>query len=482
MEKLVVGLDIGTGGARAVAVDCSGRIVSSASCSSPPPYMDETGVSEQDVDIWTTAAFAALGGCVKTLRENSLSPECIRAICVDGTSGTVVLLDREYHPVGPGLMHNDTRASVEAAFLNERFSNHCSRVGYGFGATFALSKLLWLKRIKPDLFQKGHLVAHQADYFIGRLTGEFGVSDPSNALKTGYDLVSSEWPREMEELGMMDLLPRVVPSGTSVGTLQGAAAKELGLSENTEVLTGVTDSTAAFLATGASLPGEFCVCLGTTMAFKGVSETLVHDPQGVVYCHRHPSGKWLPGGASNVGGACIKSLFPNADLEQLDREVASRPLTRNLCYPLVEVGERFPFQSSRADGFYDPVENDLERYLSLLQGVAIVEKWCFQRIEQLGVEVRPPIFTTGGGANSDVWNQIRANVLQLPLARSRSTDPAFGVAVLAGAKVFYDGNLEVASREMTGVERVFEPESKYQGYGEDMLRKVQQRCRKEGWV
>jgi sugar (pentulose or hexulose) kinase len=92
------------------------------------------------------------------------------------------------------------------------------------------------------------------------------------------------------------------------------------------------------------------------------------------------------------------------------------------------------------------------------------------------------VFTTGGGAKSDVWNQIRANVLQLPLARSRSTDPAFGVAVLAGARIYHNGNLETASREMTGVDRVFEPERGYAGYGDEMLGRLKERCRDKGWI
>jgi len=482
MRDLVIGLDIGTGGARAVAVDEKGHVVSTASHLMPPPFMDSSGVSEQVPDTWEVAALTALGRCVAGLGDSGAGPQEVRAICVDGTSGTIVLLDKENRPLYPGLMHNDTRAFQEAAFLNDLMAEHCREVGYQFGATFALSKLLWMKRHRSEVFEKTVTVLHQADFIVAKLTGRFGVSDHSNALKAGYNLVADRWPPEMEELGFAKILPQVVPSGERVGSLQPSVAESLGLDANVCVFAGVTDSTAAFLATGASLPGEFCVSMGTTMALKGVSENLVHDPQGVVYCHRHPGGYWLPGGASNVGGACIKAFFPDQDLSQFDREAVFSSPVEALCYPLVEVGERFPFHSPDANGFFEPTRSSRERYLSLLQGVGLVERWCFERLERLGVAVKPPVYTAGGGANSETWNQIRANILQRPIAKSRSTDAAFGVTVLAGSRVFYSGDLAQATRKMTGLSRVYEPDCQWAGWAADKVGLLKQECFKRGWI
>jgi len=482
MTPLVIGIDIGTGGARAVVTDAEGKVLFSASHLSPPPFMDSTGVSEQVADAWEIAALSALGRCLKGLRQAGGDARSVEAIGVDGTSGTIVLLDADHRPLYPGLMHNDTRAFAEAARLNDLLDEHCRETGYRFGASFALSKILWLKDHRPLLFERAARIAHQADFIIGRLTGNYGTSDPSNALKTGYNLITDRWPEEFEEWGLAPLLPRVIPSGSPVGQIRPEVAEEFGLREDALVLAGVTDSTAAFLATGASQPGEFCVSLGTTMAFKGISETLVHDPEGAVYCHRHPGGCWLPGGASNVGGACLNRFFPNRTLSELDGQVAGLFPTRTLCYPLVEVGERFPFQSPDANGFFEPAENEEDQYLSLLQGVALVEKWCFERFERLGVKVVPPVYSAGGGSRSDAWCQIRSNVLQRPLVRCRSTDSAFGAAVLAGAFVFCGGDLRAAAAKMTGVEKEFQPDLGYRDWGEEQLEELKRRCVQRGWA
>jgi xylulokinase len=444
--------------------------------------MDHEGVSEQVADGWKIAAMAALSRCVEGVRSRGASPEGLEAIAIDGTSGSIVLLDSENRPLYPGLMHNDTRSVEEAAHLNDFLAGHCAQVGYRFGPTFALSKLLWMKRHQPRIFERARRVAHQADFIVGELTGRFDISDPSNSLKTGYNLVTGAWPGEMRDLGVSHLLPQVVPSGSLVAEVSASIASDLGIPPATQVLAGVTDSTAAFLATGAMKPGEFSVSLGTTMAFKGVSESLVHDPAGVVYCHRHPGKNWLPGGASNVGGACLKALFRGRDLGQLDRAAQERFPTQTLCYPLVEVGERFPFNAPLADGFFDEPIDETDQFLSLLQGVALVEKWCLERFARLGINIRPPLYTAGQGSNSDVWNQVRANISQISLARSRSTDSAFGVAVLAASTVFYGGDLEKAGKAMTGITTVFEPDSKFKDWSEEQLGRLKQRCLEKGWI
>jgi xylulokinase len=479
---IVIGLDMGTGGARAVAVDSRGKVLGSASHISPPGFMDTSGVSEQVAQTWEVAAFSALGRCIDQLRKSGVDPARVEALCIDGTSGTLVLLDSDNRPLYPGIMHNDTRSFEEAEFLSQYLDDHCQEVGYRFGATFALSKLLWLKRHQPQLFEKARRVSHQADYIVGRLTGEYGISDPSNCLKMGYNLVRDEWPSEMEELGFAPLLPKVIASGFSIAPIRKEVSAEFGLRPDLLVLAGVTDSTAAFLATGASSPGEFAVSIGTTMAFKGVWKDLVRDPEGVVYCHRHPGRNWLPGGASNVGGACLKTLFPGADYQALDREAMQLFPTDSLCYPLVETGERFPFSSPIANGFFEQTEDPRENYLSLLQGVGLVEKWCFSRFARLGIDIANPVYTAGGGASSDVWCQIRAHLLQRPVARSRSTDAGFGVALLAGAQVFYGGDLEKASQAMTGVTAVFDPDPAYAEWAEAGLTRLQQGCIERGWV
>ncbi len=475
MQEAVVGIDMGTGGARAVAVARDGTVLSSASHITAPPFMDDSGRSEQLAQAWEVCAFNALERCLSGLSNDVR----IQTLCVDATSGSVVFLDGDNRPVYPGLMHNDTRSGDEATYLNDFLSAHCIEVGTKFGATFSLPKILWMKRHEPKTFEKTRRICHQSDFILGTLTGEYGLSDPSNSLKSGYNLVRQSWPGEFSDLGLSSLMPRVEPSGTSAGLLLPTLQKKLGLENPVEVVSGVTDSTAAFLASGAAKRGEFCNTIGTTLAFKGISDHLVQDAGGVVYCHRHPDGNWLPGGASNVGGACLKVFSNGQDLSDLDRKAAAQFPSDLLCYPLVEVGERFPFRNNRAEGFFTPSSSVEETHLSLLQGVALVERWGLETFRSLGMPPCPRVFATGSGSKSDVWCQIRADILQTPLVRPRSTDSAFGAAVLAASKVFYSSMGE-ASRMMTRVEHEFEPRSEFGPWAGEMLASLKDECRDRG--
>jgi len=113
------------------------------------------------------------------------------------------------------------------------------------------------------------------------------------------------------------------------------------------VVAGATDGTASFIASGAVAPGEWNSTLGTTLVVRGVSRELIKDPSGGVYCHAHPMGYWLPGGASSTGGECLKHSFPGEDWAALDREALARAPTALVVYPLARVGERLPFHQPR---------------------------------------------------------------------------------------------------------------------------------------
>ena len=154
---------------------------------------------------------------------------------------------------------------------------------------------------------------------MGRLRGFWGLSDYSNALKTGYDLIDECWPSWMNQLdehgvGLVTLtLPHVVQApGTRTGLLKKAAAAETGLPEGLQVIAGATDGTAAFLASGARQPGDYNTTLGTTLVFKGISTRICRHPQGLIYCHKLPGGLWLPGAASNTGTEWIAQRHPAA--------------------------------------------------------------------------------------------------------------------------------------------------------------------------
>jgi xylulokinase len=459
VPDLYLGIDAGTGGVRAVAVTEDGDLVSRADVHLAPPEPGEAGTHEQDAETWWGIVCDSTGIIVADLKRQGIPPEGIRALAVDGTSGTVVPVDGEGKPLRPALMYNDGRATVEADELNTLAADHCEKHGYRFAASYALAKILWIRKNEPEVFEKTVRFVHQADFIAGRLSGEFGVSDASNALKTGYDLVEEMWPGWMAKLpGVPERLPRVVMPGTKVCRVSRAVSDETGLAEGTAIVTGATDGTAAFLASGAKKPGDWNTSLGTTLVFKGISDALAKHPDGIVYSHRLPGGLWLPGAASNTGCEWIDRLYPDEDLAGMD-VAADRVLpTVTLVYPLVREGERFPFLDPGARWFCTPTEVDrVTQYAACLQGTAFIERLGYEVLERVTGSRGGEVFATGGGSRSDVWTGCRADVTGRVIHRPAFPESAFGSAILAAAGARGEDLPAVIDRMVT-IERTFEPD------------------------
>ena len=188
-----------------------------------------------------------------------------------------------------------------------------------------------------------------------------------------------------------EILPAVVRAGTCLGVVCAAAAAETKIPQGTPVFAGMTDGCAAQIGAGALEVGSWNSVLGTTLVLKGVTRGLIKDTAGVVYSHRSPDGNWLPGGASSVGAGVISKHFPNRDLEALGIQAAEREPASVVTYALHGRGERFPFVAPEAEPFTlgQPVD-EIDQYAALLQGVAFIERLCFDYLDMLGAPVGGP--------------------------------------------------------------------------------------------
>jgi len=479
--RVVIGLDVGTQGARALAVSADGEVVAAASrrLEGAGPALPE-GYSEQDPEAWWAAARA----CLREVAGRA-GAERVACLAVTSTSGTVVSVDAAGRALRPAIMYNDGRAVDEAAEVQAAGRAQAERLGYQFQPSFGLPRLLWIRRHEPGVFERAACFLHAADFLVARLTGEVGRSDSSNALKTGYDLENLCWGDWIERnLGIpLAKLPRVVQPGEAIGALSRAAAEETGLRVGTPVAAGASDGTAAFLASGAISPGEWNSTLGTTLVVRGVSANLVRDPRGRLYCHRHPEGHWLPGGASNTGGEWLEHRFPDADWPALDQSALSLSPTELAVYPLVRRGERLPFIDPRAEGFIEaPAGVAPERlYAAHLEGTACVERWIYEVIESLGVPVGPRVFATGGGARSREWLQIRADLLGRVLVRPRVVEAAFGAALLAAARTLHP-SLSDAVRSMVRADCEVTPRPGLRAAYDELYARFREACARRGYV
>jgi D-ribulokinase len=407
-------------------------------------------------------------------------------LAVDGTSGTILLVDRSGKALTSGLMYDDSRAANEARFVNETGASTWASLGYRMQPSWALPKLLWLLRENRDSIPSGRL-AHQADFINLRLSGREVPSDSSNSLKTGFDLIRETWPREvLHALGVPDhIMPSVVRSGTQIGTVCQEAGAMTGVPAGTPIIAGMTDGCAAQIAAGALEVGSWNSVLGTTLVLKGVTAELIRDPAGVVYSHRSPDGNWLPGGASSTGAGILTQRFPRRDLDALSAQAADREPATVIAYPLVSHGERFPFTAPDAEGFVlGAPTGEIDLYAALLQGVAFVERLCFDFLDMLGAPVGGDLIFTGGATRSRYWCQLRADILGRPVRLPENPDPALGMAVLAASKGrnVSERRVSEVAREMVRIREVVTPRpDRVARFHEPYLRLVEELARR-GWI
>ena len=479
-DDVVVGVDIATREVRVSVCDGAGAVASSARSSLPEPTSPRPGWHEQDPTAW----FPAVASCLREAIDGlDRGRDRIVAVSVSATSGTVVLADAEGEPVGPALMYDDQRAEVEAARAQEAGRDRWESLGLRMSASFGLPKWAWLLG-QDDVRAKARLAWHVPDLVVAHLTGDRPPTDTSHALKSGYDPLRREWAEEaMEALGIpLSLLPEVVPPTTPLGRVSPEAASATGLPEGCDIRAGMTDSCASQVAAGADRPGRFVTVLGTTMAVKGATADLVHDPTGAVYSHWHPEAWWLPGGASNTGGAALEEHFAEADLAELDEQAVAHGPAGCVVYPLTGQGERFPFVAPDAAGFcLGSPADEVDRYRATLEGVAFLERLAYAHLAELGAALEPPLAVAGGGSSSRAWNTVRATVLGLPLVVPTRAETSFGACILAAAGSVH-ASLTAAVQAMVEVGEEVEPEAGDREPLERSLARFLDALVERGWI
>lgn len=478
-----LGIDVGTQGARALIVGQDGTVLAEASL--PFAQAEVPGLPpgwhEQDPRAWHEAVVSAVATATVDLRRAGGPP--VEALSVTSTSGTLCLVDERGEPLGPAIMYSDTRSADLAAQVQNAGAGLAERLGYGFNASFALSKLTWVSRVQPERLARARWCLSPADLVAGWFTGEWGTSDWTNALKMGYDLLDLRWPTFISEgLGLpAGLLPRVVAPGTPIGDVSAQAAERMGLPVGAQVVAGSTDGVAAQLASGAVSPGDWNSTLGTTLVIKGVSRSLLRDAQGRIYCHRHPEGYWLPGGASSTGAECLAMRF-GQDLDALNRAALAHTPSGVVVYPLVRRGERFPFCRPEATGFTLGQASGRECLFSAhLEGIAYVERLAYDVLRDLGASVGDTIHVAGGGIQSEAGLQVRADVLNRRLVAPAVPSAAMGAAILAAYGHSQDG-LSAVARRMVRHTREVTPRPGYHGMYADGYDRFVRACEERGYL
>lgn len=471
---LFMGIDVGTQGARGIICDERGAVAAAhgenfASLN----VSDYPGAYEQQPAVWWEAVRKVMKACQSQLKAADIDPGQVCAVSVDGTSGTILPVGEDGEALRPALMYNDMRAKEEAGRIHQAGRALEEKLGYQFNASYALPKILWMKEQLPEIHRRTWRYIHQTDYIVGKLCGIYDVTDYSNALKTGYDLMDNKWPDFLKDCGIDPAqLPRVVAPGERIGTLKSSLAREYGFSPDMLVAAGATDGYASALAAGAAKTGDWVSVIGTTMVLKGVTKELLADPAGSSYSHKLPSGAWMLGGAANMGGRCLNDAFSREQFEEMNQYVEQVIPTGVISFPLHGKGERFPFINPGAEAFtLGDISDARVHYASLMEGVAYAERFALEHMQEIGAEVGPVIYTAGGACKSPQWMKIRASVLNRELKVPEAVGADMGSALLAASAVYFS-SLEEAVRQMITFQTVVQPDAELAAAYEALYQKA----------
>ncbi|OUR85358.1 hypothetical protein A9Q92_08260 [Methylophaga sp. 42_8_T64] len=413
-----IGIDLGTSGCRAIAINQSGDFIALSQQAVPtppqtPPY------SEQDPQQQWLIVDQVLQQLFRQLQAYQ-----VINIAVDATSGSVMLADDNGAVLTPLLMYNDARAINEAELIKQ----YAPAESGAHGASSGLAKLLHLQH-DFDLTANCKLL-HQADWINAQLGADLAVTDYNNALKSGYDPINLCWPTWLTQLVPKQCLPKVVAPSEIIGQLSTELTNCYQLKNIPNIVAGTTDSIAAFLATGCDQLGDAVTSLGSTLVLKQLTNKPIFVAEQGIYSHRL-GDNWLVGGASNSGGNVLKHFFNSQQLEELSLQIELTDSIEDY-YPLISPGERFPILNTNKRPRITPRPKQDHRFLhSLLVGIAKIETQGYQQLHQHGAAELTSIRSVGGGASNQLWQTIRQQNLTVPFIKPTYSDAAYGAALLA---------------------------------------------------
>ena len=461
---MLLGLDIGTSGARALAIDEAGTVVASASARYPM-LTPRPGWTEQNPEGWWDATKEVVG------RVASEASGEFTALGLSGQMHGSVFLNQAGEVVRPALLWNDQRTAMQCDEINTRVGAERLMAITGNPALtgFQAPKILWLRDVEPVQYRHVRRVMLPKDYVRLRLTGELAtdVADASGTLL--LDLRARAWSGEiLDALGIpSEWLPSVSESATITGGLRPSVASELGLPAGLPVAAGAGDNAAAAIATGIVRGGLISSSIGTSGVLFAHRERADPDPSGRLhtFCSAVPGRYHLMSVTLSAGG-CLRwwrDLLGGAmDYEELASLAETAPVGAEGLYFLPYLsGERTPHLNPEARGAFIGLRAHHTRAhltRALMEGVIFNLRDGLDLLRGLGVDVQR-VRAIGGGARSRAWRQQQADIFNLPVeVMSGDEGPALGAALLAGVAAGSYGSVEDACERTLRTGEVIEPD------------------------
>ncbi len=442
-----LGIDVGTGGTRAILVDRLGQVIASHATEHVPFRSAFPGWAEQDPEDWWRAAQESIRD---VLAAASYQAGEIAAIGLTGQMHGAVLLDAKGEVLRPSLIWCDTRSAPQCDWLHARLGRErvieltCNPAL----PNFTLTKILWVREHEPEVFARIAHILCPKDYVRYRLSGAYAMDVQEASGTLLLDVTHRRWSREMAEVAgvSLDWLPELFESAEVCANVTPEAAAATGLPAGTTIVAGAGDQGAGAVGMGILKPGAVSATIGTSGVVFAATDQPVRDPLGRLhtFCHAVP-GRWHVMGVTQAAGLSLRwfrdvisagARGEAASYEQLMALAASAPAgSEGVYWAPYLFGERTPHLDPDVRAAFvglSAAHGQKHLTRAVLEGVAYSLQDTFTLFAELGIPVRG-VRVGGGGARGALWRQIQADVygrtVEVLVAEEGA---AFGAALLAG--------------------------------------------------
>ena len=404
INSLVLGIDLGTSGLRIAIINNKKEILYTSARQYP------TGL-----EIWKDWIYClknVLKEVPKDLKEKLVS------CSIAGTSGTLLACNSIGEPMGKALPYFLSFPEYSNE-INNLFSKECA----GSSLSGSVGRALRLLA----LYGNEIILRHQADWLSGWLLNNWEYGEEGNNIRMGWEISNNSWPKDFKNSNWLKCLPKIIPSGQSMGNICNQKANELNLPIDLKVIAGTTDSNAGVLATFPK-KNDGITILGSTIVIKKFVDKPI---SGKGISNHNLLGNWICGGASNAGAAILLDFFNLEYIEELSKQINHNKSTGIDLIPLSKKGERFPIDNPDLLPKLEPRPVSDSLYLhAILEGLAKIESKGWQKLNELGADLPKQIITIGGGAKNITWKKIREKEIGIPI-KICNRPPAAGVASIA---------------------------------------------------
>ncbi|MDK2919321.1 MAG: xylulokinase [Candidatus Petromonas sp.] len=442
--KYLLGVDFGGGASKATLIDVNGSIVATSIVEYPTSYPKQ-GYAEQDPMDWYKAIKANIA---TILNKSGISASDIMALCLDAATHTAVLLDDSFNVLRPAIYWTDSRSIKECETLIEKYDDLIIRTTLHRADTiWTLPQLMWVRDNEPEIWNKTKRILFAKDYIRYLFTGEYCTDYIEAQGSMMFDYNTMAWSKELCDILGFDIanLPDVIKPNDILGYITEKAAEETGLSKNTKVICGTTDTALEVFASGAIKKGQMTIKLATAGRICVVTEKAYPHQHLINYSHV-VEGLWYPGTATKSCAASYRWYRDTfgGNYKELDEAASEIPVgSEGLIFHPYLNGELTPYANPKLCASFTGIRAGHTKAhfnRAVLEGVAYSLLDCMKTLEQIGIPHDDEATIIGGGAVSPLWRQIVADVLNIRLKQVENSDSSFGAAILAGVALnVFDG-------------------------------------------